>query len=29
MTAEEKLKARRDIEVEYALKSEKLNIVHW
>ena len=28
MTAEERLKARRDIEVEYALKSEKLNIVH-
>jgi preprotein translocase subunit SecA len=28
MTAEEKLKARRHIEVEYALKSEKLNIVH-
>ena len=28
MTAEEKLKAKRDIEVEYALKSEKLNIVH-
>jgi preprotein translocase subunit SecA len=28
MSAEEKLTARRDIEVEYALKSEKLNIVH-
>ena len=28
MSAEDKLKSRRDIEVEYALKSEKLNIVH-
>jgi preprotein translocase subunit SecA len=28
MAAEAKLKARHDIEVEYALKSEKLNIVH-
>lgn len=28
MSAEDKIKSRRDIEVEYALKSEKLNIVH-
>ena len=28
MSAEEKLKARREIELEYAMKSEKLNIVH-
>ncbi|HVT37742.1 MAG TPA: preprotein translocase subunit SecA [Gemmatimonadaceae bacterium] len=28
MSAEEKLTARREIELEYALKSEKLNIVH-
>jgi preprotein translocase subunit SecA len=28
MSADEKLTAHRDIELEYALKSEKLNIVH-